>query len=587
MTNSHAVLRVMSLHALAYCERLFYLEEVEEMRVADARVYAGRRLHVEIERDEEGDWHTLELESAVLGLRGKVDCLRKRDGVLIPYEHKRGRSARSVEGTPQAWGSDRIQITAYAALVAEHTGQIIPEARVRYHADNVTVRVPIDEQALADLRRAIARAHELQATIERPPVATNERLCTKCSLAPVCLPEEARLGDYGARIAECGLKPENSPVSPEAKGEGNLSAASESAFRNPKSAIEKSAIRLFPADDDRSSLHVMTQGASVGRSGDRLKVSSRDEPDQLRPVHEVGQVVLHGFTQITTQALRLCAENNVGVHWITTAGTHVGSWTAGAGSVQRRIRQYKALTDDDFCLALAKRLVEARARGQLSFLLRASRDAGREVAELKDAILTMRKLFSPLQRATNIDSLRGYEGSIGAQYFRALPHLVKPDLGAAMRPDGRSRRPPRDRCNALLSYGYGLLLKDVTNAIIVTGLDPSLGFYHQPRTQAHPLALDMMEMFRVPLVDLPVIASINRRQWDEDEDFTISGPQVWLSETGRKKFIGIYEQRKADKWKHPVIGYSLTYARMLELEVRLLEKEWMKEGGLFAKWRLR
>jgi CRISPR-associated protein Cas1 len=322
-----------------------------------------------------------------------------------------------------------------------------------------------------------------------------------------------------------------------------------------------------------------------------LKVSARDEPDQLRPVHEVGQVVLHGFTQITTQALRLCAEHNVGVHWITTSGTHIGSWSAGAGSVQRRIRQYKALTDGAFCLALAKRLVEARARGQLSFLLRASRDigraAGRDIADLKDAILTMRKLFSPLLRAESIDSLRGYEGSIGAQYFRALPHLVKPDVDDAMRPDGRSRRPPRDRCNALLSYGYGLLLKDVTNAILVTGLDPSLGFYHQPRTQAHPLALDLMEMFRVPLVDLPVIASINRRQWDVDEDFTISGPQVWLSESGRKKFIGVYEQRKADKWKHPVIGYSLSYTRMLELEVRLLEKEWMKEGGLFAKWRLR
>jgi CRISPR-associated protein Cas1 len=159
-----------------------------------------------------------------------------------------------------------------------------------------------------------------------------------------------------------------------------------------------------------------------------LKVSARDEPDQLRPVHEVGQVVLHGFTQITTQALRLCAEHNIGVHWITTAGTHMGSWSAGAGSVQRRIRQYKALTDEAFCLALAKRLVEARARGQLSFLLRASRDigrdAGRDIAELKDATLTMRKLFSPLQRAASMDSLRGYEGSIGGLHSSVIVPLM-------------------------------------------------------------------------------------------------------------------------------------------------------------------
>src|SRR2546425_9807291 len=87
-------LRVQSLHALTYCERLFSLEEVERIRLADAAVYAGRRLHVELEREEEGEWHTLDLESETLGLRGRVDCLRRRDGSLIPYEHKRGRAAR-------------------------------------------------------------------------------------------------------------------------------------------------------------------------------------------------------------------------------------------------------------------------------------------------------------------------------------------------------------------------------------------------------------------------------------------------------------------------------------------------------------
>jgi CRISPR-associated protein Cas1 len=96
-----------------------------------------------------------------------------------------------------------------------------------------------------------------------------------------------------------------------------------------------------------------------------------------------------------------------------------------------------------------------------------------------------------------------------------------------------------------------------------------------------------MELFRVPLVDLPVVASINRRQWDENEDFQIAGQQVWLSESGKKKLIAIYERRKSDQWKHPVIGYSLSYSRLIELEVRLLEKEWMGEGGLFARFRLR
>jgi CRISPR-associated protein Cas1 len=549
-------LTVHSLHALAYCERLFYLEEVENVRVADERVYAGRRLHVELEREEdEEEWLTLDLESERWGLKGRIDCVRRRDGQVVPYEHKRGRSARGADGRPTTWPSDRVQVIAYAALVEEQTGREVSEGRVRYHADSVLVHVAFDAAARAELERAIARARVLQATVERPPVAENERLCVKCSLAPVCLPEEARLG-----VAL-------------ASDESRLSG--------------RTTLRLFPSDDDRRTLHVITQGARVGRKGDRLEVSAPDDAPQLHPVHEVGQVVLHGFAQITTQALRLCAEQEVGVHWVTGGGRYMGAWAAGMGSVQRRIRQYRALTDPELCLKLARRLAEARARGQLSFLLRASREAGRDVREVRDAIGGMRKLLSPMSRAASIDSLRGFEGGAGAHYFGALPHLVVPEAGEAMRPDGRNRRPPRDRCNALLSYGYALLLKDVTNAILAVGLDPCLGFYHQPRSQAHPLALDLMELFRVPLVDLPVVASINRRQWDEREDFQIAGQQVWLSDTGRKKFIGIYERRKADCWKHPVIGHSLTYSRLLELEARLLEKEWMGEGGLFARMRLR
>jgi CRISPR-associated protein Cas1 len=511
-------------------------------------VYAGRRLHVEIEREEvEGEWLTLTLESERWGLVGKIDCVRRWDGMLIPYEHKRGRSARGQAGGAAAWPSDRLQVVAYAALLEEHTGRTVTEGRVRYHADNTMVRVPMDAQAHTDLQRAIARARALQSSVERPPVADNERLCVRCSLAPVCLPEETRL-------------------------------AQQSDYKT---------IRLFPADDDRQVLHVLTPGAKIGRKGDQLEVTAKEAEPQRYPVQEIGQVVLHGFAQITTQALRLCAEREVGVHWVTMGGRYMGAWTAGAGPVQRRIRQYKALTDPAVCLRLAKQLAEARVRGQLSVLLRASRDVGRATAVVKDAISGMRKLLRPLTHADSLESLRGYEGSIAAQYFGALPDLIAPEVSALMRPDGRNRRPPRDRCNALLSFGYALALKDVMNAILVVGLDPALGFYHQPRSQAHPLALDLLELFRVPLVDLPVLASINRRQWDETEDFQVAGQQVWLSDAGQKKFIQIYERRKADQWKHPVIGHALSYARLIELEVRLLEKEWMNEGGLFARMRLR
>src|ERR1700679_2152210 len=94
VTDSHAPpVRVMALHALAYCHRLFYLEEVEEIRVADARVFAGRRLHTELAEDDDGEEMQIELTSTKLGLTGKVDCLKRRDGSYLPYEHKRGKPA--------------------------------------------------------------------------------------------------------------------------------------------------------------------------------------------------------------------------------------------------------------------------------------------------------------------------------------------------------------------------------------------------------------------------------------------------------------------------------------------------------------
>lgn len=544
-TSADPLIRVMALHALAYCERLFYLEEVEEIRIADEAVYAGRRLHEELAVDE-GEIVSLVLESEALGIRGKVDCLRHRDGRLIPYEHKRGRSAKGEDG-PQAWPSDRLQVCAYTMLLEEHMGTPIEEARVRYHADNATVRVPVDAAARESVRKAVARARALSQSVERPPVTENDRLCLRCSLAPVCLPEEERLA-----------KNENwEPV------------------------------RLFPQDRERQTVHVTTQGARIGRAGETLTVTDTAGHKQAFPIREVGEVVVHGYAQVTTQAIHLCASQEVGLHWITTGGRYIGGLAAGASPVQRRIRQFEALRDPGLAFRLARRLAIARASSQLGFLLRASRGKDRAASGVEDAVQGIRNALRAASYAEGIDSLRGHEGDAGRHYFSGLPALLREDLDERFHFHGRNRRPPRDRLNALLSFGYALLYRDVLQAILAVGLEPAFGFFHRPRSAAHPLALDLMELFRVPLWDMSLVASVNRLQWDADEDFICAGKQVWLSDSGRKKAVEVYERRKEDRWKHPITGYSLSYARLIELEARLLEKEWTGEPGLFARMRLR
>lgn len=540
-------IRVMALHALMYCERLFYLEEVEEIRVADARVYAGRELHESLEQEEGDAWVSFELSSDILGLLGKVDCLKRRDGRLVPYEHKRGRCRRDSDNEPRAWTTDRVQAAAYAMLLEEALGHPMDEARVRYHADHVTVRMPVDEAVRSEVRSAVERARALRQTLERPPIADNENLCRRCSLAPVCLPEEVR------QHTNAGHRP----------------------------------LRLFPPDNPRTSLHVISQGTTVGRKGDRLVVHPRAGEPTAHPSHEVGAVLLHGFAQISTQAIRLCTSRDIAVHWLGVGGRHIASLTSSIGQVQRRLRQYAALTDSDVRLRLARRLVGAKIEGQHRFLLRATRlrkDARREILQELNGIASALKSAS---HATDADTLRGHEGEAAARYFAALARTLAPSVPECLRHESRTRRPTVDRFSALLNFGYALLETAVTRAILAVGLEPALGFYHTPRSAAHPLVLDLMELFRSPLWDMVVVASLNRGQWDPDGDFTVTKAKTWLSDSGRQKAIGLFEGRLQESWKHPVVGYSLTYARTIELETRLLEKEWTGEPDLFARLRLR
>src|SRR5213076_351083 len=184
-------------------------------------------------------------------------------------------------------------------------------------------------------------------------------------------------------------------------------------------------------------------------------------------------------------------------------------------------------------------------------------------------------------------SLRGYEGTAAVHYFEGLRALLGEQVPEELRSATRNRRPPLDRFNAVLSFGYGLLHTAVMRAVLASGLEAALGFFHTPRSAAYPLVLDLMELFRVPLWDLVLIGSLNRGQWDPEADFQVSRARVWLSESGRKKAIGLFEARLRETWKHPVLDYSLSYARTLELEARPLENEWPGEQGLFAQARLR
>jgi len=231
--------------------------------------------------------------------------------------------------------------------------------------------------------------------------------------------------------------------------------------------------------------------------------------------------------------------------------------------------------------------VLAKIDSQHAYLLRATRSDSDVRRELLSDLRAIRDQLSAAVKAHDRESLRGHEGTAAVHYLQGLRRLLNPGVPAELRFSSRSRRPPLDRFNALLGFGYGLLYAAVMRAVIASGLEPALGFFHTPRSAAHPLVLDLMELFRVPLWDLVVVGSINRGQWRPEADFAVTRTKVWLSEAGRRKAVDLFEDRLQESWKHPVLQYSLSYARTVELEARLLEKEWSGEPGLFARSHLR
>ena len=554
-------IRVMAIHALSYCERLFYLEEIEEIREADDRVYAGRKLHEErVPKldDESRELRSFEVSSDELGLFGKVDAARVRSGQWVVYEHKKGRCRRANDKskTPEAWPSDRLQVVAYTMLLEHQMGKPISQARIRYHKDNVTVTLDVDENARQEVRDAVERMRSLRHSSQRPPVTDNERLCLKCSLRVVCLPEEERLV--------------------------NLESA---APADKQPAKKPNKAKLFPARRDRRTLHITTVPAKIGRSN-RTFVIDIDGTTKKIPVEQVDAILLYGGAQITSQAVQMCSYENVAVQWISGGGRVLSSLQP-PGRVRQRIRQYEALTKADFCVELARRTVLAKVHFQLQYLLRGTRSNAAARDSIEKDLRQIRDAITNIDACESLDRLRGFEGIAAKAYFGSFSTLLNERVPETLLMKKRTKHPPRDRINCLLSFGYSMIFGLVQRTALAVGLEPAFGYFHQPRTTAPPLVMDVMEIFRTLLWEMTLVGSLNRGQWDEEADFEIRPGHVWLSDDGRRKAIALFESRLSESYQHPYTGQSLEYGRMVELEVRLLEKEWTGCPGLFGQLRIR
>jgi len=342
-----------------------------------------------------------------------------------------------------------------------------------------------------------------------------------------------------------------------------------------------------------ATLYLTEQQALVKKDGDTLLVSlpadkatGRPKKDVRVPLMKIDRVVVQGNATLTSPAIAALMERRAEITFLNQYGRFQGHLTpAFSKNGQLRLAQTAAHCDPARQLALARAFVLGKMSNMRTMLLRANRkrenDAITTGAEAIRRAMAAAAAIAPDETAADparpqADSaygrLQGQEGAATAAYFNCFRYLLnRPELF-----NGRTRRPPRDPVNVLLSYGYTILLHQVSSAICAVGLDPYVGYLHSTQYGKPALALDLMEEFRPLIVDSVVLSVFNNGILGEG-DFTQELGGWRLGDAGRRAFLGKLEARFDETITHPTFDYKATYRRCLELQARLLAKQLMGE----------
>jgi CRISPR-associated protein Cas1 len=619
------------LNEFVYCPRLFYYEFVEGIFIESADTLRGKALHKRVDQgsgalqqpqpapphsqlkapsgealgaagppqpEDEETIHSRSvlLGSEKLGVIAKMDLVEaKLDGAgavaaVCPVDYKAGKPRDGQDGAT-LWDADRIQL-GLQCLVLRENGYRCQEGIIYYRGTRQRVHLALTPETEAWITSQIHAARAC-ATGSIPPPLIDSPKCVRCSLASVCLPDETQM-----LATHPALEPPD--------------ANSSQTDRPADTQLQPKVRRIIAPRDDRRALYLNTPGLRVGCRDGVLRIkearppgkqakwspeaipaedSPAAPPEGERLVEEVRvmdicHLALFGNIQLSTQAIQLLCERDIPITYFSMGGWFYGI-TRGHSlkNVFTRIQQFSSAADPQACLRFARAFVRGKIHNQRVLLMR-------NFSSLPDPVkLRLRQARHDAMAATSIEALLGIEGAAAAEYFAQFPGLIRarpededflegldspPKTGnepSFQRFDfkGRNRRPPTDPVNALLSLAYSLLAKECTIAAASAGLDPYVGFYHQPRFGRPALALDIMEEFRPIIADSAVITAINNR-FVNPSDFVMAGKAVNLHTTGRRQFIACFEQRINSMVEHTLFGYKVSYRRAIELQCRLLAK---------------
>lgn len=558
LSTEAPLIPVRMVNEFVYCPRLAYLEWVQGEFAHNAYTVEGAVRHKAVDKpggtlpeqpddDERIHARSVALSSIRLGITAKLDLVEGDGTRVMPIDYKRGKRPHVAAG---AYDPERVQLCAQGLLLREH-GFECDEGVLYFAGSRERVRVAFDEALVELTLTAIHGLRGVALSGHIPPPLEDSPKCPRCSLVGICMPDELRFMS----------RPEVEP--------------------RP----------LFPALEPGLPLYVQSPRAFVRKDGERFVIEVEKEKCAEARIGEVSQVAVFGNTMLSSAALHECFRRDIPVSWHTYGGWFVGH-TVGTGhrNVETRIHQYRASFDSRVCLSLARGWVHAKIANCRTLLRRNWRgsqaweseddspdqvevalERGDAAAMPRELVIGFREDMEHAKSARSMDSLLGIEGAAASRYFSNFASLLRVEDTASMQFDfmGRNRRPPKDPINALLSFAYAMLTREWTVVLSAVGLDPYLGFYHQPRYGRPALALDMMEPFRPLLADSTVLMAVNNGEV-RPSDFVRSAGSCNLNESGRKRFIAAFERRMSQEVTHPLFRYRLSYRRLLEVQARLL-----------------
>ena len=325
----------------------------------------------------------------------------------------------------------------------------------------------------------------------------------------------------------------------------------------------------------QNTLYVMTPNAYAHLDNTTVRIDVERETRLRVPIHHIGSLVCFGNVLVSPALMPRLADEGKSLVLLDQSGRFKARLEGPvSGNILLRQAQYRVAGDAGLTLEIARAVIAGKLRNSRTVIQRGAREAAdpSEAEALTRAADDLAASLRTVPATADLDTLRGFEGEAARGYFAALNRVVKPQARAAFSLDGRTKRPPRDRFNSLLSFLYSMLMNDCRSAIEAVGLDPQLGFLHAVRPGRAALALDLQEEFRSVLVDRFALTLINRGQLSANDFDVREGGAVMLNETGRRAVVTAWQERKQEEITHPTLETKVPIATLPFIQARILAR---------------